>query len=160
MYSIILRSEDKISGDNNNFTIQMSDILPSLDSGCKYKIKLSNCLINQTNQSEAKYAELRIKIGSTTGFDKEQVELVREKLEDNLFDVDKNIQESNVISRDEIEQLKSTIQSLRYNIERNEAKHIEELQKAKVNSLDERSQLEETISALRNKLEKNNGNKS
>ena len=66
MYSIILRSEDKISGTNNNFKIEMSDILPSLPCGCKYKIKLSNCIINQTNASSARYAELRIKIGSTT----------------------------------------------------------------------------------------------
>ena len=69
MYSIILRSNDKISGTNNNFTIQLSDILPRLECGCKYKVKLSNCIINQEEESNAKYAELRIKIGSTTLYD-------------------------------------------------------------------------------------------
>jgi hypothetical protein len=69
MYSIMLRSDDKITGDNNNFTIEMSDVLPKLECGCKYKVKLSNCIINQTNVSSAKYIELRIKIGSTTLYD-------------------------------------------------------------------------------------------
>ena len=69
MYSIILRSDDKISGTNNNFTIQLSDILPRLECGCKYKVKLSNCIINQVSTTSAKYAELRIKIGSTTLYD-------------------------------------------------------------------------------------------
>ena len=69
MYSIILRSDDKITGDNNNFTIEMSDVLPKLECGCKYKVKLSNCIINQTDVSSAKYIELRIKIGSTTLYD-------------------------------------------------------------------------------------------
>ena len=69
MYSIILRSEDKISGDNNNFTIEMSDILPSLPCGCKYKIKLSNCIITHEGIGRASITELRIKMGSTTLYD-------------------------------------------------------------------------------------------
>ena len=69
MYSIILRSDDKIMGENNDFTIQLSDVLPQLECGCKYKVKLSNCIISQVNQTLASYVELKIRIGSTTLYD-------------------------------------------------------------------------------------------
>ena len=69
MYSIILRSDDKIMGENNDFTIQLSDVLPQLECGCKYKVKLSNCIISQLTDNVTGYVELRIKIGSTTLYD-------------------------------------------------------------------------------------------
>ena len=69
MYSLILRSDDKISGANNNFSLQLTDVLPKLECGCKYKVRLSNCIIEQGTDNQAKYVELRIKIGSTTLYD-------------------------------------------------------------------------------------------
>ena len=69
MYSIILRSDDKIMGENNDFTIQLSDVLPQLECGCKYKVKLSNCIISQLTDNISGYVELRIRIGSTTLYD-------------------------------------------------------------------------------------------
>ena len=44
--------------------------------------------------------------------------------------------------------------SIKYHIEKNDAKHIEKLQKLEVNNQNERMQLEETIKSLRDDIEK------
>jgi len=57
-------------GENNDFTIQLSDVLPQLEHGSKYKVKLSNCVISLNDRNTYyTYAELRIRIGSTTLYD-------------------------------------------------------------------------------------------
>ena len=75
----------------------------------------------------------------------------------NQIDIDERIQKAVAKSQDSVKQLKSTITSLRKQLEIKEDQRSSDVQKAEVIRLDEQKHLHKTIKILRKSLEENHG---